>query len=217
MACIKWFQLILTSFGWDAILAGHFSQRSLSRNSKIDSLFLPTTIPKPLIPLTRGPPPMYWLGTSRWWLGLLCMLYFYLNLFHSGLHVIPAASVFVWFYCIFWWVFNSCDAKDIWAFGLMSLAFSLLSCLTHVLFFLMSVALLAGHPAKLVCCFCYIITSLSLLFLITHGFTGWCSCHASPLSTSLLLLGFTSQHSCCTSLFSFLGLLRPICFLFTSF
>ena len=65
-----------TSFGWDAILTGHFSQISLSRNPKIDSLFLPTARPCPLNTWTRGPPSMYWLGTSRWCLGPLCMLHF---------------------------------------------------------------------------------------------------------------------------------------------
>ena len=39
MACIKWSQPILNSFGWDAIPAGHFFQRSLSGNLKIDPLF----------------------------------------------------------------------------------------------------------------------------------------------------------------------------------
>ena len=37
-------------------------QRSLSRNPKIDSLFLPTAIPHFLIPLTHGSPPMYLAG-----------------------------------------------------------------------------------------------------------------------------------------------------------
>ena len=61
---------------------------------------------------------------------------------------------------------------------------------------------------------------------------GWCSCRASPLlyqsfaqgffgplSTSLPLLGFIGQHSCCVNPFhySFLGLTRPIYFFFTSF
>ena len=48
-------------------------QRILSWNPKIDSFFLPTARPHPLIPLTRGLPPMYWLGTSRWCLGLVCV------------------------------------------------------------------------------------------------------------------------------------------------
>ena len=39
MACIKWSQPILTFFRWDIIPAGHFSQRSLSRNPKIDPIF----------------------------------------------------------------------------------------------------------------------------------------------------------------------------------
>ena len=50
-------------------------QRSLSGNLKINPFFLPTARPHPLKPLTRGPPSMYWLGTSRRCLGPLCMLY----------------------------------------------------------------------------------------------------------------------------------------------
>ena len=38
--------------------------------------FLPTIKPHPLNTLTHGPPPMYWLGTSRWCLDLLCKFYF---------------------------------------------------------------------------------------------------------------------------------------------
>ena len=41
MACIKWIQPILTSFGWYAILIGYFSQRSLSENPRIDPFFSP--------------------------------------------------------------------------------------------------------------------------------------------------------------------------------
>ena len=51
-------------------------QRSLSGNPKIDSFFLPIARPHPLNTLTCGPPPMYWLGTSRWCLSPLCMLHF---------------------------------------------------------------------------------------------------------------------------------------------
>ena len=41
MACIKWSQPILTSFGWYAILTGSLSQRSLSGNPRIDPFFSP--------------------------------------------------------------------------------------------------------------------------------------------------------------------------------
>ena len=41
MACIKWSQPILTSFRWDTIPIGHLSQRSLSRNPRIDPIFSP--------------------------------------------------------------------------------------------------------------------------------------------------------------------------------
>ena len=52
-----------------------FPQRSLGGNSIRDPVFLPIAKPHPLNTLTRGPPPMYWLGTSRWCLGPLCTLY----------------------------------------------------------------------------------------------------------------------------------------------
>ena len=37
--------------------------------------FLPIAKPHPLKALTCDPPPMYWLGTSRWCSGPLCMLH----------------------------------------------------------------------------------------------------------------------------------------------
>ena len=100
-----------------------FLLKKFERESQNKPLFLLTAGPHLL---TRGPTLMYWLGTSRWCLGPLCMLYFRLNLFLSSLHAIPVAFVFVWFYCTLWRVFNFCGVKDIWAFGLMPLAFSLL-------------------------------------------------------------------------------------------
>ena len=54
-------------------------QKSLSGNPKIGSPLLPTTRPHPLITLTYGPPPLYWLGTSRWCLSPMCILHFRLN------------------------------------------------------------------------------------------------------------------------------------------
>ena len=41
MACIKWSQPILTSFGWYAIPTGYLSQWSLSENPRIDPFFSP--------------------------------------------------------------------------------------------------------------------------------------------------------------------------------
>ena len=54
-------------------------QKSLSENSKIGSPLLPTAKPHHLIPLTYGPPPLYWLGTGRWCLSLVFILHFCLN------------------------------------------------------------------------------------------------------------------------------------------
>ena len=48
------------------IPAGHFPQKSLSGNSRIDFPLLLSTKPYLLLPLTHGPPLLYWLGTSRW-------------------------------------------------------------------------------------------------------------------------------------------------------
>ena len=50
-------------------------QRSLRENPKIDPFFLLTARPHPLNTLNRVPPPMHWLGTSRWCLGLLYVLH----------------------------------------------------------------------------------------------------------------------------------------------
>ena len=49
MACTWWFQLILTSFGWHVIPAGHFPQNSLSKIPRIGFFPLPTARPCPLI------------------------------------------------------------------------------------------------------------------------------------------------------------------------
>ena len=48
-----------------------FPQKSLSENPRIGSPLLPITKPHPLIPLTHGPPFLYWLGTSWWCLSLM--------------------------------------------------------------------------------------------------------------------------------------------------
>ena len=58
--------LLLASFGLYAIPVRHFPKRSLNRNPRIDTLFLPTTKPYPLNPLIEGPPLLYWLGRSMW-------------------------------------------------------------------------------------------------------------------------------------------------------
>ena len=71
-ACTSWFQLIFPSFGWYVIPAKYFPQKSLNENPKIGLPLLPTIRPHPLLPLTHGPPLLYWLGTSWWCLSLMC-------------------------------------------------------------------------------------------------------------------------------------------------
>ena len=59
MACTWWFQLILISFGWHVIPAGHFPQKNLSKNPRIGFFPLPTARPyplthNPLLPILAG-------------------------------------------------------------------------------------------------------------------------------------------------------------------
>ena len=58
-------------FEWYIIPVGHFPQKSLSGNPRIGSPLLLTARPHPLLPLTHGPPRLYWLGTSKWYLSLV--------------------------------------------------------------------------------------------------------------------------------------------------
>ena len=71
--------------------------------------------------------------------------------------------------------------KDTWAFGLLFPDFhsfpglgiawvKVLTFLAHILFFYVSVGLLARDPTMPLHCSCYIITSL--LFLVIRGLTG---------------------------------------------
>ena len=39
----------------------------------------PTARPHPFLPLTRGPPPLYWLGTGKWCLSPVCVLHFHMS------------------------------------------------------------------------------------------------------------------------------------------
>ena len=85
------------------------------------------------------------------------------------------------------------------------------SYLAHVLFFPVSVGLLAGDPTRPLCCFCYIITSLSFIFYYPcayglillpcqstfHIFTSFGFCWptfncASTIHSSGFLVPFTS-------------------------
>ena len=61
----------------------HFSRtfppKEFEREPKNRIPLLPTARPHPLLPLTHGPPPLYWLGTGRWCLSLVCVLYFHIS------------------------------------------------------------------------------------------------------------------------------------------
>ena len=74
MACIWWFQLILTSFGWHVIPAGYFPQKSLSKNPKISFFPLPTARP---YTLTHDPPFLILVGYRLVVLGSRACFTFY--------------------------------------------------------------------------------------------------------------------------------------------
>ena len=202
-------------------------QRSLSENPKIDSLFLPTARPYPLNPLTCGPPPMYWLGASRWCLGPLCML-------HSvWICFFLAFTPFLLPLCLFDFVVRSgwCLSLVAWRMcgflGLCSLPFissldwvllgwrPLPFCQAHALFFPVFVGLLAMDLAIPLHRAYYSITSLFI------------SCY--PWAHGLMLLSCQLTFHIFTSFglywptfllcqpISFTRLPRSIYFFFTSF
>ena len=151
--------------------------------------FLPTTRPHPFIPLTRGPPPLYWLGTGRWCLSLVCMLHFHLNPLFSGLHAFAIASAFVWFCCTVWYLLTLATWMIHGPFGFYSLHsisssnWVLFGCgpfpsyLAHVPFCLVSMGWLVLLP-----CHC---TSLAMISLILLP-----SCYLWAYRLKLLLVHF---------------------------
>ena len=66
MTCIRWSQPFITSFGYDIIPARYIPKRSHGKKPNIDPFFPPPPNHALWIPLTVGPPPLYWLGTG-WW------------------------------------------------------------------------------------------------------------------------------------------------------
>jgi len=99
MTCTWWFQLILTFFWWHVITAGHFSQKSLSKNPRIG--FFPLPIARPC-PLTHDPPlPIlagYRLvvpGSRACFILFTCRSCIY-RVLEIGLYVLPCTFGFLW-------------------------------------------------------------------------------------------------------------------------
>ena len=185
--------------------------------------FLPITKPHPLNTLTRGPPLMYWLGTSRWCLGPLCMLHsvwicFFLAFtpFLLPLHCLILLLILI-------------DVYPLWCEGCVGFwaHISFLSSLPRLgitqakafIFLLNPCFLLYGRgpfwPLILPCHFIVSVIILSFfLFLITSWVCGLMFLPCQPISSSILCSGlswfifhvFTSfglvgQHSSHVSLF----------------
>ena len=70
MACIRWSQPFKIPSQQDI-----FPKRSYGRKPNIDPIFPPPPNHALWIPLTMGPPPLYWLGTGWWCPALLCLLH----------------------------------------------------------------------------------------------------------------------------------------------
>ena len=99
MACTWWFQLILTSFGWHVIPAGHFPQKSLGKNPRIDFFPLPTARP---CPLTHDPPLPILVGyrlvvprSRACFTFFICCSCICRNL-EIGLYILPCTFGFLW-------------------------------------------------------------------------------------------------------------------------
>ena len=107
VACTYWLQLSFASFGWYVIPAGHFPQKSPSKNLKIGFFPFPTTKP---CPLTSDPWPhhvLYWLGTGWWSLGLVRAFLPRMSKIYLLLMRLPwlACTVCRLFFTIFWFPF----------------------------------------------------------------------------------------------------------------
>ena len=158
--------------------------------------FLPTAKPHPLNPLTEGPPPMYWLGISRWCPGpyacattiCVCLL----SLPHHSCH-----SYVVLFCYAYWVVFVSYSVRGVWAFGLTLHSF---------------VPSWTGYYlGKDICLysplgfhFCHSSSCPS------HGPCGFQSCHTNLLGLLSLYLGFLGSFTLSLPLTLLTGLLAII-------
>ena len=151
-----------------------FPQKILRRNPKIDSLFLPTARPCPLIPLTHSPPPMYWLGTSMWCLGPVCMLHFRLN----PLLFWPSCLCYCLHIClILLYILGICLTLAVWkTYGPLGPR-SLPSISSF------DWALLGCRPFP---------SCLAHLLSCVHGLIGWKPCHATALLLLYHYLSFIS-------------------------
>ena len=182
MACIKWSRPVFISFGRNVILIKHSPERSLSRNSRID-FFLPTAKPHPLNPLTEGPPPMYWLGTS-WWCPRPCARATTICVCLILLSCHSCRSCVVLLYYVYWVLFVSCGVRGVWAFRLTLPSFvppwtsivwaKAYACIAHwastsaITVFTLSIGLMAVSLAIRAYWVCYILPgafSTHLLYL----------------------------------------------------
>ena len=186
--------------------------------------FLPTTKPYPLNTLIRGPPPMYWLGTSRWCPDPLCMLYsiwiyFFLAFtpFLLPLHCLVLLYILVDVYhlwregCVGFWA-HIFFLSSLSGLGIaLTKAFIFIACWAHDFFF-MVVELLAINPTILLHCatkilsYFLLLTTLwacGLIFLPYQHISSLIPCLRLPWPSYLIFtsFGLISQHSCLVSLF----------------
>ena len=170
--------------------------KKLEQEPQNRPLFLPTAKPHHLKALTYGPPPMYWLGTSRWYPGPFCMLHsvwicffqvftlFLLPpcLFDFAVHASRCLSFVAWRICGLW--------------GPYSLPFTLSwtwCCLDKSLYlpveliisFSMTVSLLATDYTILLHRACYNFTSL---FISCYPMGLWVDTPAVPAHFFINLL-----------------------------
>ena len=101
MACIKWPQPFANLFWVKCHPSKALPQIKPRQEPQNRPSFLPTIKPHPLNPLTEGPPPLYWLGTSRWCFSpyvsfTILIIYLLLLPQHSY------RSCLVSFYCVCW-------------------------------------------------------------------------------------------------------------------
>ena len=116
----------LIKFNLTVFPAGHFPQKSLGGNSIIGFPLLLTARPYPFLPLTHGPPLLYWLGTSGWCLSLMHAPVPYVSIACLLFTRLPWPRGLSGLYCLFCHSFlTSCSVDELLGLRSLYLTFSM--------------------------------------------------------------------------------------------
>ena len=167
-----------------------FPPKEFKREPQNRLPLLPTARPHPLIPLTRGPPPLYWLQVGGAWAlwhaplsyeSIAFLALTRLSLPHSlsdfaarsGARLTLAAWMSLW-------AFILCIPSLLQARHYLGMGFLFFN-LAHVAFHPASVGWLVFLPCHYTA---LVVISLIFCLIVTSGLTGWSICHVNFLPYS---------------------------------